>query len=426
MSDRELPVSAGAPPAGESPALAPAESAAAPTPEISFARLISTSIGVRILFDIAIQIFNPFLAMFAQGIGTSITTLGLMLSLRNAMGLLSPFFGAYADRHGYRLVMRIGILLAAAGIFIFAISTNAWMAAPGMILAGLGVAAFVPNLLAYLSARLPYAQRGRGIGMLEYSWALTGIAMLFIGFIIAAIGWRIPLLILSAALVVASFVIAALPAAHQTHHAEPSTPASTDIPARIRGFFDLGRTARSAYGDILVGALTLTATMQFMIIYGAWLYDEYGLNAGQLGVVAFVFGLFDLSASVSVSLFTDRIGKRRSVIIGSALAIFFYLLLPALNRGVVLLVIGLGLARMASEFAIVSNFPLLSEQVPTQRGKVMTLSTAAAFSASSIAPLFAPTIYTTVGPNVVALISAALSALALLLLLTIVRERPAA
>lgn len=402
------------------------QSTAEPDSEISFARLISTSIGVRILFDIATQIFNPFLAIFAQGIGTNITTMGLMLSLRNAMGLLSPLFGAYADRHGYRRVMRAGILLTAAGIFIIAISTNAWMAAPGMILAGVGVAAFVPNLLAYLSARLPYAQRGRGIGMLEYSWALTGFAMLFIGFIIAAIGWRIPLLILSAALVVANFVIAALPSAHRVHHTAPDAPTTTDIPARIRAFFNLGGTARSAYGDILVGALTLTATMQFMIIYGAWLNDEYGLEAGQLGVVAFVFGLFDLSASVSVSLFTDRIGKRRSVIIGSTLAIFFYLLLPAFNRGVVLLVIGLGLARMASEFAIVSNFPLLSEQVPTQRGKVMTLSTAAAFSASSLAPLFAPTIYTTVGPNAVALISAALSALALLLLLTIVVERPSA
>ena len=40
---------------------------------------------------------------------------------------------------------------------------------------GLGIACFVPNLHAYLSARLPYSLRARGLGMVEYSWALTGI-----------------------------------------------------------------------------------------------------------------------------------------------------------------------------------------------------------------------------------------------------------
>lgn len=417
MSDTELP----APGSGSERS---GDGFVAPVDEISFARLISTSIAVRMLFDIAIQIFNPFVAMFARGIGTDLTTMGLMLSLRNAMGLLSPFFGAYADRHGYRLVMRIGILLAATGVFIIAISTSAWMAAIGMVLVGLSVAAFVPNLIAYLSARLPYSLRGRGLGMLEYSWALTGIAMLFIGLVIARVGWRTPLLILSAALVAAFFVVGTLPSAHFVHRSGTDTRTHPNLFRRVVRFFDLGRAARSAYSDILVGALNLTATMLFMVIYGAWLYDQYGLEAGQLGLVAFIFGLFDLSASVSVSLFTDRIGKRRSVIIGSACAVLFYSLLPAINLGVVALVIGLGLARMSSEFAIVSNFPLLSEQVPTQRGKVMTLSTAAAFSASSIAPLLAPTIYTSVGPNLVALISAILSAFAVLLLLTIVHERP--
>ena len=82
-------------------------------------------------------------------------------------------FGALADRRGYRDVMQIGLFLNALGYFIVGSSINVWMAAIGMMLGGLGHFVFGPTLQAYLSARLPYAQRARGLGILEYSWALA-------------------------------------------------------------------------------------------------------------------------------------------------------------------------------------------------------------------------------------------------------------
>ncbi len=109
--------------------------------------------------------------------------------------------------------------------------------------------------------------------------------------------------------------------------------------------------------------------MQIMIMYGAWMGSEYGLNAAQLGTIALIFGLFDLTASVSVSLFTDRIGKRRSVIIGAVGAFIGYLLMPLLSVSLITAVLITGLTRGLFEFSIVANFPLLSEQVPEQRGK---------------------------------------------------------
>ncbi|MEZ4582721.1 MAG: hypothetical protein R3A10_13975 [Caldilineaceae bacterium] len=59
--------------------------------------------------------------------------------------------------------------------------------------------------------------------------------------------------------------------------------------------------------------------MQLMVIYGVWLGDQYGLGARKLGTVALVFGLFDLAASVSVSLFTGPHRQAaRSVLAGVA------------------------------------------------------------------------------------------------------------
>jgi predicted MFS family arabinose efflux permease len=162
--------------------------------------------------------------------------------------------------------------------------------------------------------------------------------------------------------------------------------------------------------------------MQLMITYGLWLGDRYGLDASQLGIVALVLGLFDLSASVSVSLFTDTYGKRRSVLLGTAGSFVGYLLLPFLNVGLIPAVLGIGIARGFFEFAIVSNFPLLSEQVPDQRGKLMTLSAAISLTAVTAANFVAPSLYTQFGVTGVALMSALSAGLALRILQTRVRE----
>jgi len=394
--------------------------------ELSFARLISTSIIARIIVDTGVQLFNPFLPLIASGLGTSVVVMGRLVSLRSAMGLLSPAFGAAADRYGYRLVLRLGLLLSAVGMLVVGVSPSAWPAALGMVIAGLGMAAFVPTLHAYLSARLPYSRRGRGLGMLEYSWALTGIFGLYLmGQLINVAGWRAPFFVLSASLVVMAVVFSVLPSARDASphpHEDQSKPPRASIPARALNFFRLGDNALSAYAAIGVSSFNHFAAVQLMIVYGAWFSAEYGLSATQLGTVALIFGVCDLTASVSVSLFADSIGKRRSLLIGSVGALTGYLLLPWLNTGMVIAVIGVAVTRGFFEFSIVSCIPLLSEQVPTQRAKVMTLSSAISLGAVTLANFVAPALYAGYGITVVAVTSTAAAVIGLVLLLLFVRE----
>jgi predicted MFS family arabinose efflux permease len=371
------------------------------------------------MVDTSVQMFSPYLPIFAAGLGATVVVMGRLVSVRSAMGLFAPLFGAYADRHGYRQVMRAGLLVTGFGLAGVGLSPTPAVAVAGMILMGLGLAAFVPTLQAYLSAQLPYHQRARGIGMLEYAWALTGIVGLsLIGLLIAATTWRAPFLILAAGIWVMTWVFGALPGARH----EGSIPAAPTAPpaprgrrARGRAFFRLGANARSAYSLIAASTATFFAAMLVMIIYGAWLADEYGLGPRQLGTVALLFGCFDLTASVSVSLFTDRFGKRRSVVLGTAGALAGYLLIPWLNVGLIPAVLATALARGFFEFAVVSNISLLSEQVPAMRGKVMTLGSAAATGAATIAAFVAPALYASTGIGGVAAISALFTALALLL-----------
>lgn len=394
--------------------------------DISVARLMTIAIGVRIVVDTSIQMFGPFLPIIAGGLGTNVVVLGRLVGLRSAMGLFSPLFGAAADRHSYRRVMQLGLLFGAAGMAVIGLSNGLWLAALGMILSGLCFAAFVPTLQAYVSARLPYSRRARGLGILEYSWAITGILGLFlIGQVIEYGGWRVPFFVLAVGMLLGAIVFGMLPSARRSaeDQAEKLDPrSSANLVHRLAEFFRLGDNARSAYGAMGITALNLFAAVQFMIIYGAWFNGEYGLSASRLGVVALIFGLFDLTASVSVSLFTDSIGKWRSVLIGSLGALTGYFLIPWFNVSIVSAVLALAVTRGFFEFAIVANLPLLSEQAPSQRGKVMTLSAAFSLGAVTIANFTGPWLYTEYSVAAVAMVSLAAAIAGLILLFAVVRE----
>ena len=393
-------------------------------PPITFRRLIGTGISAKLLIDIGQQIFNPFLPVIAAGLGLDVITLGRLVGLRSLMGIFAPVSGELADRTSYRLVIRLALLVNAAGFLIVGLSQNGWMTAAGMILAGLGAAAFVPTLQAFVSGHLPYAIRARGLGMIEYAWALTGIVGLsLVGLLIEWTNWRTPFLLLAAGMVVMSFVFAAMPGAHASAPALAKGSAEAGERSPL-AFFRFSANMRSTYATIIAGALSYFAAMQVMIAHGAWLEQQYGLGPAQLGLVAFVFGWFDLAASVSVSLFTDRIGKRRSVLLGISGSLIGYLLMPFFNVNVVAAVAAIAVARMCFEFNIVSHFPLLSEQVPAQRGQAMTLGSAAALVAGAFAGFSGPWLLVTLGVPALAWSSGAAVALALAIVLLLVREQP--
>ncbi len=145
----------------EAPLQAATTTPSAQVGDISFARLIGTSTGIKLAVDTSVQLFNPFLAIIAGGLGTTVVGMGMLVSLRSIMGLFAPLFGAHSDRVGYRRTIRLALLLNAVGILIVGLSPSVFVAAVGMIVMGLGTGSFVPMLHAYLSGKLSYSRRAR-------------------------------------------------------------------------------------------------------------------------------------------------------------------------------------------------------------------------------------------------------------------------
>ena len=397
-----------------------------------FHRILAACVATRIVVDTSIQLFYSFLQIISLGMGLNVVMLGRMLSLRSAVGLSAPLFGNTADRYGYLRVMRVALVLAAAGTFLLGSGGGFWTVAAGMVLSGVGLTGFIPTVLAYISAQLPFAQRARGIGILEYSWALAGIfGLSLMGLLFDLFSWRLPFLVLGAAMLGSWALLGLLPKAERggdltrAGTGETRGPAAAaggeggagkavgkeSIPSytaristiapgavrRIADIFDLGWNWRSAYAVIGANSFFLFSQGHVMIAHGVWLQSEYGLTASGLGLAALAQGAADLAGAVLVSLITDRVGKKRSFQAGILGSTLFYGLLPVVNIGLWPVMIMLVLLRFAYEYGLVSAIALISEQAPDRRGKLMSLTVAINLVGITFTGFTGPWMYTRFG-----------------------------
>ncbi len=435
--------------------------------------IVGMGLVAKFFIDTTVQLYNPFLTIYAAGMGISAVTMGQLVSLRNIMGLASPLLGTAADKIGYRPVMRLGLLLTGIGMLILATGAGMTALIVGMVVCGLGQAGYTPNIQAYLSSMLPYEKRSRYLGIIEYSWAMAGVLGLsFMGLLIEWFNWRVPLFVLGGGLLVSAAGFRFLPLIgaqkrppageppeKTVHHPEEGlSPSSEEAAAggheytgqspaeldkgravhygtdtagavksfgeRLKEFFYLGQHQASAWGAVLVNAFNFFASIHVMIIHGGWLEQNYGLKAGQLGAVALLLGFADWAASILVSVAGDWIGKRRSVTLGIVGLAVFSGLLPLFDVSLVGALAGLVLVRFSFEFATVSNFPLLSEQFPEKRGKVLSFSLAAGLLGTTVAATTGPAAFFRFGVwglGPVALVSALIS---LLLIRLLVKDAP--
>jgi predicted MFS family arabinose efflux permease len=183
---------------------------------------------------------------------------------------------------------------------------------------------------------------------------------------------------------------------------------------------------KSAWLAVLISLLLILASENVYIVYGAWLEDQFNLSLTALGLFSIVISLAEFTAEGASAGWVDRIGTRRAVICGIVLNVLAYLLLPRLAGSLAGALVGIFLVYVTFDFSIVSVFPLLSELAPQARGALMALNVAAMAIGRLISSLSAVRLWTVGGLPANTLVSALAGTLALVILVTLIREqRPA-
>ncbi|MCP4678359.1 MAG: MFS transporter [Deltaproteobacteria bacterium] len=119
------------------------------------------------LFYVAVYSLKTFLPLRALADGSSLLTVGLLLSVQEAVHLSARPLGGYCgDRIGHGLTVAIGLIVA--GVSLMAVpllldSTHGLVVA--FVFMGLGQAMLVPSIQALIAEQIHSAHLGAGVGM---------------------------------------------------------------------------------------------------------------------------------------------------------------------------------------------------------------------------------------------------------------------
>ncbi|MCB9455097.1 MAG: MFS transporter [Anaerolineaceae bacterium] len=305
----------------------------------------------------------PFLPEMARSLGVSLDAINLAITLRFALGLFSPFLGALADRRGRKSAMLAGVAVFAGAMFLVGV----WPTYPALVIAllctGLGKILFGPAVQAYLGERVAYNRRGLAISLTELGWSwafLFGIPAA--GWVIARSAWNVPYLFLAGFSVGMLLVLwRILP---------DDRPLVGEHPSLINGL-RVVITHPAALAGLTIAALMSMSSETISIVYGVWMEDAFALQIAALGSASAVIGIAELGGEGLVAAFTDRLGKRRALLLGLITYTLSSLLLPILSSTIQGALLGLFLFYITFEFSVVTSLPLLTEIMPDARATFM-------------------------------------------------------
>jgi predicted MFS family arabinose efflux permease len=356
----------------------------------------------RLASTTAFRIVYPLLPFVTTHFAVSDLDAASLIALQTAAAFVSPLGGRLADRYGERRVMIGGLGLFIMGAVLCSVAAAFWIFQLGYILIGLGTAMYLPSGQSYLSARSPYEQRGRILGIFEMSWAVAaiiGVAPLM--YLINRVdSLSIAYGVLAVIGIVNALMLLRIP---EHRSAQQSAPISTTVLLR-----------QPAIWLILGFAfLTFGGNDLFFVSQGLWLKNGLGADEATIGALFVIIGIAELVGSTSVVAFADRIGKRRSVIYGFIATAASLLLMSVVGTEWWAVSAVFFCFYVLFEYAIVASFPLISEAVPHARATVMALMSVAVGAGRIISSFSSVYLYAVGGISLVNAVAVGVSLLGL-------------
>jgi predicted MFS family arabinose efflux permease len=365
----------------------------------------------RLVMNTAFRFVYPFLPAIARGLGVPLGQAAYLISVRHIAGLATPAVTRVAGRgeRRHRLIVT-GLLLFVAGSAVTALTSAYVGALIGFALIGLAKPVFDVSSQAYIADRVPYERRAKYLAVFEFTWAgalLVGAPAT--GWLISRTSWATPFWVFGALTIIALLLV----------------PRFVDADHQVsEGSHSRMRVDRSALAFLAVAGFFALASEMIVVVFGAWLEDSFGLSLIALGGVAFLVGASELAGEGATFAFTDRIGKRRAILIGLTIStIGFALLVPARNEMVVGLAV-LAVALFGFEFTIVSSIPLASELVPSARARYLAWMVVAMSLARGLGAAVGPSLFDSFGLPGPAIAAVVADIIAAVILVVWVRELP--
>lgn len=332
-----------------------------------FAEFITISTFTKLLFNITRRLIYPFAPEFARGLNVELSAITSVIAINQATSLLGPVGASFADKYGYKILMLLSLGMLTIGTFAVGLIPIYSVLVICFFLAGLAKSIFDPSLQAFIGNFVPFERRGQIIGITELAWAgSTLIGIPLAGVVIERFSWQTPFSIISGLSLVCFFIILKI----MPKDKKTTTPPETRTPM-ISSWKTIIKD-RKVLGILSFVFFMSLANDNLFVIYGAWLEQSYNLSLAAIGFGTVFIGLSEILGEGCTVFFSDRIGLKKSIIIGVSLCTGAYFLLPVLDIGLSYVLAGLFLVFFTFEFTIVTSMSLSTELVPELRASTMS------------------------------------------------------
>ncbi len=340
---------------------------------------------IRILTNTPIRMMSPFLPIFARALGVEVSAITLLLGLRALSGTTAPFLANFFERRPRRDGVIGGLIVFALGAAIVVVSPTWTGFAFALLLTAFAKYLMDPAIQAYVGDQVPYEKRGRVTGVIELGWSLSFIiAVPLVGLLIRWRGWAAPFPVFFAlALVLLLAVLRWMP------RLEAAAGRSESIWRRFRRILRFG----PALASLAVGFCIASANEVISVVVGLWLEQAFAVRIAALGLAALTSGLAELVGEGFVGAFTDRLGKKRAIALGTVANCAAGLLLIILGGSLPGAILALFLFYLTFEFTVVSILPLMTQVLPPARATLLGLTLAAMFLGRSLGDFIGPAVF---------------------------------
>ncbi|WP_458774588.1 MFS transporter [Desulforhopalus sp. 52FAK] len=322
---------------------------------------------IRLLLNTGRRFIYPFAPALSRSLDVPLTAITTIIASSQFTSLLGLFSGPIADRIGNRVVMRAGLAMLSIGMLICGLVQEYWVVFAGLVLASFGKTIFDPAVQSFVGQHVPYARRGRVIGIIETAWAgstLMGIPAFAL--IIEHAGLRVSFYVLATLGALSWFMIArVLPEDAKTCD---GTTESLGLIPRIISLF----RRRSTAGVLLFGFWISIANDALFVVYGLWLEDSFSVSLVALGFSTVAIGGAELLGESVTALFADKLGKKRTIIMSLCCVSTAYFVLPFMGTALSYAMIGMFFVFFFFEIVMVTSFSLSTELLPGARATMMS------------------------------------------------------
>ncbi|KQL48517.1 multidrug transporter [Brevibacillus choshinensis] len=240
---------------------------------------------------LGIGLIIPILPEFLKEFDAGGKTAGyLIAALGLTQFLFSPIAGEWSDKYGRKIMIVSGLALFTISNLLFAMAEHISMLYISRLIGGIGAAAMIPSMLAYVADITTEEKRGKGLGLLGAAMSLGFVIGPGIGGFLAELGLRTPLYVSAA--VGALATIGSLLFLPESLSKEAQMASRNAIEKKENIFVQLGKSIKAPYFIMLILIFTMTFGLaNFEAIFPLFVDAKFAYTARDISIIITVGAL---------------------------------------------------------------------------------------------------------------------------------------